>query len=588
MASVSEFPLEKQVDFSSDPQVYNLLWRIRKDTFPAVGAVRQTGTTVIIEDVTFPLEQLAAGVNRLLQLFDRHRYDEAIIFGHALEGNLHFVFTQRFDDPAQVARYDAFMQDVTQLVAIEFGGALKAEHGTGRNMAPFVELEWGQDAYQLMWQIKRLLDPQGILNPDVILCEDPQIHLKHLKPLPAADEIVDKCIECGFCEPVCPSRGLTLSPRQRIVIWRDIQAKKRAGIDTRELEAAYQYHGLDTCAATGLCAERCPVGINTGDLVRQLRGEQARQGRTASWLAGHFAGALKGTRLALLAANHARRLLGAPRLTRWSLALHRHAGLPLWTPAMPQAAQVLKWVPPAPAARPRVVYLPACVSRAMGPAFSDAEQSSLLDKTRALLEKAGFEVVFPQELDNLCCGQPFTSKGYAAQGDAKRDELFAALLAASRDGQDPIYCDTSPCTLRLVQGNADSRLQLYDPVKFIREQLLERLHITPQEQPMAVHVTCSTQHLGEAQGLIEIARRCASTVVIPEGIHCCGFAGDKGFTRPELNAHALRSLKDAVQVCTEGISTSRTCEIGLSHHSGIDYHSLVYLLDRVSQPLAKS
>jgi D-lactate dehydrogenase len=167
------------------------------------------------------------------------------------------------------------MDDVAQLVAVEFGGSLKAEHGTGRNMAPFVELEWGSDAYQLMWQLKRLLDPNGILNPDVVLSEDPQIHLKHLKPLPAADEIVDKCIECGFCEPVCPSKGLTLSPRQRIVIWRDIQAKKRAGVDTTELEAAYQYQGIDTCAATGLCAQRCPVGINTGELVKKLRGRHA-------------------------------------------------------------------------------------------------------------------------------------------------------------------------------------------------------------------------------------------------------------------------------------------------------------------------
>jgi D-lactate dehydrogenase len=124
MASIAHFPLEQKVDFSEDPAVYNLLWKIRKDTFPAVGAVRQTGTTVIIEDVTFPIEQLAEGVNRLLALFDKHRYDEAIIFGHALEGNLHFVFTQGFDSPEQVARYDAFMQDVAQLVAVEFGGSL--------------------------------------------------------------------------------------------------------------------------------------------------------------------------------------------------------------------------------------------------------------------------------------------------------------------------------------------------------------------------------------------------------------------------------------------------------------------------------
>lgn len=586
MASIAHFPVEKQVDFSEDPVVYNQLWRIRKDTFPAVGAVRQTGTTVIIEDVTFPIERMAEGVNRLIQLFEKHAYTEAILFGHALEGNLHFVFTQGFDDPAQVARYEAFMHDVTQLVAVEFGGALKAEHGTGRNMAPFVELEWGSEAYALMWKIKRLLDPTGILNPDVVLSEDPQIHLKNLKPMPAADEIVDKCIECGFCEPVCPSNGLTLTPRQRIVIWRDIQARKRAGIDTTEIERLYHYHGVETCAATGLCAQRCPVGINTGDLVRKLRGKEANKTGTANWLADHFSTAVQGTRFMLHAANGAHLIMGTKGLAKMSAAMAKASKghVPQWTPSTPQPLQRLHLPKPAPQdERPRVVYLAACVSRAMGPAARDQEQEPLLDTTRTLLEKAGYQVIFPDNLNDLCCGQPFASKGYAEQGERKRQQMLDALLEASRGGLDPIYCDTSPCTLRLMQGLTDQRLDLYDPVRFIRTHLLDRLDFAPQEAPIAVHVTCSTQHLGEAQALIDIARRCAKEVVIPEGIHCCGFAGDKGFTTPELNAHALRSLKNAVQVCSEGISTSRTCEIGLSRHGEIDYHGLVYLVDRVSR-----
>lgn len=586
MASIAHFPVEKQVDFSEDPVVYNQLWKIRKDTFPAVGAVRQTGTTVIIEDVTFPVERLAEGVNRLIELLDKHRYDEAILFGHALEGNLHFVFTQGFDDPAQVARYEAFMGEVAQLVAVEFGGALKAEHGTGRNMAPFVELEWGSEAYALMWKIKRLLDPTGILNPDVVLSEDPDIHLKNLKPMPAADEIVDKCIECGFCEPVCPSNGLTLTPRQRIVIWRDIQARKRAGVDTTEIERLYHYHGVETCAATGLCAQRCPVGINTGDLVRKLRGREASKTGTANWLADHFSTAVQGTRFMLHAANGAHIILGTKRLAKLSATMTNASKgrVPQWTPATPQPLQRLHLPKPAVQdERPRVVYLAACVSRAMGPAARDQEQEPLLDKTRSLLEKAGYQVIFPEQLNDLCCGQPFASKGYAEQGERKRQEMLDALLKASRGGLDPIYCDTSPCTLRLVQGLTDQRLDMYDPVRFIRTHLLDKLDFVPQDKPIAVHVTCSTQHLGKAQALIDIARRCANEVVIPEGIHCCGFAGDKGFTTPELNEHALRSLKNAVQICEEGISTSRTCEIGLSRHGEIDYHGLVYLVDRVTR-----
>jgi D-lactate dehydrogenase len=584
MASIANFPVEKQVDFTTDPASNAQLWAIRKDTFPAVGAVRQTGTTVIIEDVTFPVEQLAQGVHRLIELFEKHRYDEAILFGHALEGNLHFVFTQGFNNPAEIARYQAFMDDVTQLVAVEFGGSLKAEHGTGRNMAPFVELEWGHDAYQLMWQLKRLLDPKGILNPDVVLSTDPHIHLKHLKPMPAADAIVDKCIECGFCEPVCPSKGLTLSPRQRIVMWRHIQSQKAAGADTRALERDYQYQGIDTCAATGLCAQRCPVGINTGELIKKLRSQAANNVRAADWLANHFSTALRGARFTLRVADGARLVLGAPRLARWSAQLSEASKgkLPTWNAAMPQPVQPIRFRPAPTLNRPRVVYLAACVSRAMGPAASDSEQMPLQEKTRSLLEKAGYEVVLPEGEASLCCGQPFASKGYPEQAERKRQQLIDALLRASRGGLDPIYCDTSPCTLRLVQDLNEPRLDLYDPVRFIRSHLVDKLTFHPQATPIAVHVTCSTQHLGEGQALIDLARRCSTNVVVPEGIHCCGFAGDKGFTTPELNAHALRSLKDAVKHCAEGISTSRTCEVGLSHHSGLDYHSLVYLVDRVT------
>jgi D-lactate dehydrogenase len=329
------------------------------------------------------------------------------------------------------------------------------------------------------------------------------------------------------------------------------------------------------------------VGINTGDLVRELRADKAHHNSRADWLAAHFATALKGTRLMLKAADTANRLLGAPRLQRWTEASKKLSGgrVPSWNPAMPQPVRWVEHAKPSVATeKPRVVYLPACVSHAMGPARSDSEQAPLLEKTRQLLEKAGYEVVFPEAMDSLCCGQPFASKGYPQQADRKRSEMLSAVKRASRDGRDPIYCDTSPCTLRLLQQQ-NHGLDIYDPVRFIRSQLFDRLEFTPQSESVAVHVTCSTQYLGEGQALIDIARKCSTNVVVPEDIHCCGFAGDKGFTTPELNDHALRTLQPVVQHCTEGVSTSRTCEIGLSSHSGVDYHSLVYLVDRVTQPI---
>ncbi|KKO48415.1 4Fe-4S ferredoxin [Arsukibacterium sp. MJ3] len=564
-AVVQGFTLEQQVDFSTDPVVYNQLWAIRKGTFPAVGALRKTGTTVIIEDVTFPLAQLAEGVARLQQLFSKYAYDEAIIFGHALEGNLHFVFTQGFDQPAEVRRYDHFMQDVAHLVAVEFGGSLKAEHGTGRNMAPFVELEWGAEAYQLMWRLKKLLDPKHILNPEVVLSHNSQLHLQNLKPLPATNPLVDKCIECGYCEPVCPSRTLTLTPRQRIVTMREISRLSASAEDPKRLKAlnnAYQYAGNDTCAACGMCSTACPVGINTGDLTRQLR-------------------AVNNQRWQGLAAFTARHFAAISAMARFGLSMGQRFSkvLPGWHSAMPTANRAT--LTAADITLTPIIYLASCSSRVMAPQANSHDSRSVLQVSTALLAKAGYRLIVPEGIEHQCCGMPFQSKGQFAAADQKQHELTRWLLKVSNNGQIPIYSDSSPCSLT-VSGKLDPRLTIIDSVDFLHDHILPKLIFTPLKQPVALHVTCSASQLGQSTKLSRLASACTKQVVRPEGISCCGFAGDKGFMLPELNAAALSGLKAQVSGCVQGISTSRTCEIGLSHHSGIEYQHVVYLLDQCS------
>ncbi|RKT60665.1 D-lactate dehydrogenase [Azonexus fungiphilus] len=561
------------IQFSTDPATCEMYWKVRKGTFPAVGAMRKTGTTVLIEDVAFPIAALADATLDLQALLRKHAYDEAIIFGHALEGNLHFVITQDFATPSEIDRYARFMDELCEMVVSRYDGSLKAEHGTGRNMAPFVELEWGREATELMHRIKALFDPAGLLNPGVILNADPQAHLAHLKPMPAAEDIIDRCIECGFCEPLCPSHRLTLSPRQRITSVRELARREAAGEAAGKIAEDYAYMGLDTCAGCGLCSTACPVGIDTGDLTRRLRGRRLNDGARAvnAWSGRNF-GVLAGAARAGLALGHAAAaVVGQKTLAKLSGGAWK---LPMPRPGRAPAAIRASGDP--------VVYFPTCGGRIFGP--TGAGDAQLGDVVSELLRRAGYAPILPEGFDKLCCGQMLASKGLAIEADAMSAQLEAALLKASDNGRYPVIMDASTCTARM-QKHLAGRLQLFDFHEFAHDALLPRLMIVRQHEPVALHINCSVRKSGSDAKLRALLKACAETVIEPAAVTCCGFAGDRGFAVPELNRHALRHLKPALPAaCGCGVSTNRTCEIGLSAESGIDYRSIAYLLEKCSRP----
>jgi D-lactate dehydrogenase len=551
--------------------------------------MRKSGTTVIIEDVSFPVERLAEATLDLQRLFEKWGYPEAVIFGHALMGNLHFVFTQDFSDEPEIERYKNLMDDVAGLVVHTYGGALKAEHGTGRNMAPFVEMEWGAEAYHLMQRIKAIFDPDNLLNPGVIINSDPRAHLRHLKPIPVASEKIDKCIECGFCEPSCVSAELTLSPRQRIVVYREMARLKTNGSEPHLLAAlnkSYRYSGEKSCATDGLCASACPVKIDTGKLVKDIRRQEVGSGRKrAMWVASHMELVTKAMCGILTSVHFFHTLLGTGVMNALAKGLRRLSfnRLPAWNPWMPVGARAVRWTRHAgPGDAPKVVYFPSCINRSMGPSRYE-DEGQLTDVMVRLLRKGGYEVIYPEKTDSLCCGMAFSSKGYTEAGEMKSAELEAALLKASNGGMYPVLCDMSPC-LYTMRENMGNKMKLYEPVEFILEHLLHRLTIRPLEEKIAVFQVCSLKKMGLENRLTELARICAREVVVAES-NCCGFAGDRGYSVPELNRHGLRNLKQQFPASLyRGYSNSRTCETGLSLHSGIPFQSIVYLVDNVSVP----
>jgi D-lactate dehydrogenase len=587
--SINNIPVVFPVTFTDIPHEYELLWKIRKGLFPSVGAMRKTGTTVIIEDVAFPLESLAEATINLQNLLKKYRYSEAVIFGHALEGNLHFVFTQDFGTAEEVERYGKLMSDVSDLVVNKYEGSLKAEHGTGRNMAPFVEMEWGKEAYELMKAIKQIFDPHNILNPGVIMNPDPEIHLKNLKPLPASDPLIDKCTECGFCEPSCVSAGLTLTPRQRIVIQRELTSLRNSGKEPHiaaSLSQAFNYSGNETCATDGLCAISCPVKIDTGKLIKNLRFEKnTREHRNASWIANHMRFVTAAARTALNTVSFFHLIAGTRVMQSVSTGLYKISGrnIPLWNKYMPMGAKLIQQsIPESDNNQRRAVYFPSCINRSMGVSKEQREEKQLSEKMVALMNKAGFEVIYPENFNDLCCGMAFSSKGYVEEGEKKSVELENALLTASRNGEIPVVCDMSPC-LYTMKENFKTDLKLYEPVEFITDYLLPHLNIKQLDETITVFPVCSMKKMDLEEKLVKLAELCAKEVVVP-ATNCCGFAGDRGFTFPELNKHGLINLKSQLpESVKEGFSTSRTCEIGLSLHSGISYKSIVYLVDRVSE-----
>lgn len=598
---LKQFKAYVPFEFTEDSAIYSKFWAIRSGIFPSVGGQREPGTTCLIEDIAYPIDNLPVATLELQKMLEDYGYEDACIYGHALEGNYHFIINQNFNSEKETKRYMSLMKDVVAQVVDKYDGSLKAEHGTGRNMAPFVRHEWGDDAYQLMKDLKEVFDPKGLINKDVIFNDDPECFVKNIKPLPKlkvtdldpdkefAEQIyekINKCIECGFCEVNCLTCGFSLSSRQRIIINREISRLRMTGEDPARLallEKQYAYPGNETCAGDGMCSTSCPMGINVGDLTHLLRAQQLRPGtagyKIGNFAANHFAGIKSSLRPVLSLANFGHTVLGTKAMSAICKGMH-HIGIPLWTPAMPKA---LYSIPKGATAAKKVVYFPSCINQTMGLQKNAPYKEPLVNKMVSLLNKAGYEVIYPKNMQKLCCGTIWESKGMQDIADRKVKELEAALLEASEQGKYPVLCDQSPCLHRM--RHCIKSMKLYEPAEFIWEYLRPHLKFHQTDRPVAIHLTCSTRQMGLANIMINIAKLCSTKVVVPEEVGCCGFAGDRGFTHPKVNEYALRKLKPQLEANNVqiGYSNSRTCEIGLQTNTGVPYVSIAYLVDECTE-----
>jgi D-lactate dehydrogenase len=585
--------------FTTDTKEQDFLWKVRKGLFPAVGAVRASGTTVILEDVAFPVEQLGAAILELQDLFKKYGYHNAIIFGHAKDGNIHFVVTQALNTDEEVNRYDQFMREVVTLVVEKYNGALKAEHGTGRNMAPFVETEWGGDAYEIIRNIKQAVDPDGLLNPGVIVNDDPDAHIKNFKELPSVEEEVDRCIECGYCEHKCPSRNITTTPRRRIVIRRVLKSMELAGnkTDYEHLLKEYQHDVLDTCAVDGLCATACPVDINTGDLVKRLRRENHSlfANKTALFIAKNFKTTEWLVRSALKIGITFNNMFGKNTMKGFTVLLRRFfPEIPVWSNQLkyPPDLSILSSLPtPSTDLTLKVggiVYFPSCISRTLG--SYEGKTRNLMETFISVCRKSEIPVTILREALGSCCSQIYASKGFNDAYRYTANKIVDQLWSSSKEGKLPVVIDVSSCayTLHHIRPILDKKsrqhfdqMMIMDVVEFLHDMVLPVASTNKIQKNIVLHPVCSLQKMKTEDKFIKIARHFAEEVTIPVHAGCCGMAGDRGFLFPELTASATNSeANEVVQKKFDGYySTTKTCEMAMSEAVKENYESILFLVD---------
>ncbi|MEW2414441.1 FAD-binding and (Fe-S)-binding domain-containing protein [Streptomyces sp. NPDC046866] len=583
--------------FTRDPGTIDGYWKARKAFVTAVGGARPQGTTLITEDFAVPPSRLAEACEALLALQAEHGF-EAAVAGHAAHGNLHFLLAFDASLPADVERYAAFMDAFCRLAVERFDGSLKAEHSTGRNMAPYLELEWGPRATELMWRTKQVVDPDGLLAPRILLDRDPRAHLRGLKTIPRVEAVADPCIECGFCEPTCPSADLTTTPRQRIVLRREMMRQQPGSQVLDGLLESYGYDAVDTCAGDSTCMLACPVGIDTGALVRDFRHRRhgPREERAAELAARRFAAVERAARLAVAAADRVAGLVGDRLPAAVTAALRgavRPDLVPQWLPQLPGPAA--RRPPATRRAGAAAVYYPACVNRIFG-GPDGGEDTSLQEAVVAVSERAGKPVWIPDEVTGTCCATIWHSKGYEAGNRVMANRIVEAAWGWTAGGRLPLVVDASSCTLGLAREvvphlTDDNRalhaqLRVVDSVVWAAQDLLPHLSVRRTVGSAVVHPTCSMRHLGVEAQLLAVARACAREVVVPEDAACCAFAGDRGMLHPELTASA--TAREAAEVTSRAfdahLSANRMCEVGMDLATGRSYRSVLLELERATRP----
>lgn len=579
--SISYLPSCLPIYFSAEANEYESWWKIRKGLFPIAASSKRKGDSVIIEDICFEIKDLGMGILAIQKLFKKYKFKNAIIFGHALEGNIHFIITPNLKN--EFLNFAAFVEEMSIVVA-NFGGSIKAEHGTGRMIAPFVELEWGAKAYAINKKIKNIFDPMNLFNPDVIISNDKDIFKKNIKELNEVEDFIESCIECGFCERACPSNGLTLTPRQRIALQREIARLKDEPLGI-ELKEKAKYFLVETCATCSMCEELCPVGINAGTIASNFN--IAKQGIVtkgiAKYIYNNFNASLEKAKFSLNIASKinsenkknmsfkAKKIIKSIPVIREVMPLSNKFELKNKTLNVDSKSKTLQV---------DAIYFSSCLNRTFAPPKETKDCRSLQEVVENLCFKAKVKIYYPLELKNMCCGKAFANFPKIKEENLKKN--IDILKNLSENFKIPIIFDHGACSLEGYKELTKYKFKVMDLSYFLLNFVAPKLEIKKSNENIGLYTMCSSKKMGLENVMLELAKLCTDgEILIDSKTSCCGFAGYKGFFTPELNIHATKSISKFYNenYTKIGFSNSSTCELGLNEATKFSWQHIAYFLD---------
>lgn len=572
-----------EINFKRNWKDREKIWALRKGAFTISSKGKKISASLITEDIVVPIDSLADAIEDIEILLLKNSY-EKIVFGHALFGNFHLLFSVDFSNEKEKEKYDSFMIDLFSIVVRRYNGSMKGEHGTGRNVSPFVEKEWGQSCYRLMEKIKEIFDPKNLMNNEVIFNHDKKSYLKDISTIEEVDPTIDNCVECGFCEPVCPSRNIALNPRERIAVLREVENKesKFSKKDLKNIKKEFNKKGVNTCGIVGVCGIACPIGIDTGNMIKKIniRKKNKIEKKIAEFFARRFHLLDLTLRIFLTFFHFLCKFLTFKgiKITFKKIRKLGVRSIPFLfsKETFPVLENVKSIKNNSCIGFKKVVFFPTCVERLMK---HPSNEDSMLDDFFSLLKKARVQAIIPKNMNSLCCGQIFSGRGFLRAGEIAKEQLKKEFYKITNGGVIPIVVNTSSCFKTLDFLNKEN-FKIFDLSSFILEYLNESLTYEKVKEDILIHEPCSLKNTSAYGNIKKIANMCTDFVYEPIDLECCGFAGDKGFFEPEVNESALKPLRNQkYSKIKRGFSQSFLCEVGLSFYTGKSYRSILKLVN---------